>query len=98
MNLSSRKFLCALAAFALLSSVARVQDVKEPDKEKKKKRRKKNAKSRPLKSRPRETQTKGREKIRVLERSTRNILRAGCYFGACFTQASVLCAALFAEH
>ena len=34
MNLSSRKFLCALAAFALLSSVARVQDVKEPDKEK----------------------------------------------------------------
>ena len=34
MNLPSRKFLCALAAFALLSTVARAQAVKEPDKEK----------------------------------------------------------------
>ena len=34
MSLPSRKFLRALAAFALLSTVARAQDVKEPDKEK----------------------------------------------------------------
>jgi len=35
MNLSSTKFLRALAAFALLSTVAMAQDAKEPDKEKK---------------------------------------------------------------
>ena len=34
MTLSSTKFLRAFAAFALLSTVAKAQDAKEPDKEK----------------------------------------------------------------